>query len=558
MKTQLLISSLLFAAAASAAIQPAPALCLTTPKNLTGKAASFITPALQPVDRLPEAAEIPPVTTTILTTISEGELMQDVVWYSKACYPGNGKVEWAEVTGFVPAVVTDGNTMYIYNAITQLSEYASAWIRGTISDDGKTVTFPTPQAYMINEATPGVKTMLYATRLSGTTGKPEAQTSLIFEINENGDIIQTDGGVLALTDEQDNFYGFGDMDIKITKIHDEMVQIPDNADISTYEMIYESGNSTNHLSAKIGISGMDIYFSDPLGQEDIWFKGTLTADDQVIVHTPQYLGTNSGYPLYVVTGKEIVTTETDPVMGIPVQVVTYDIKPEADIIFEYDASTGTYTCRQLLILSSEKDKQGLAAVAVKNPVYKPWTAYAATPASPSVSFYLDPKEYESYGLSGCMATFEIPAESVDGDFIPQEDLFYTIYFDEEPLVFYDGTLLPYYGQFQDAATQTALSVSGISHQLQTPLKPTYKIGVQSFYYYNQTLIQSELVEYDIINGEWMGAVDTINTDSNTVTRSEYFDLTGRRVAADAEGIVIRRDVMADGAARSTKILNVKK
>lgn len=555
MKKLILLSTVMLSAAAFGAVpgnftNPATKLNLTVRNDLRNAES-----LLMPLKEYSADCNLTAATDQILTTVPEGTLMQEVVWSSKACFPMNNKVEWTEITGFVPSIVTSGNKMYIYSPLTQLSELASAWIVGNISADGKSVVFPTPQAYMINEATPGVPTMLYATRVSATTGKPEGDTNLVFSIGEDGGLVQTDGGLLALTDINGGFYGYGDMDIKVTKITDEYTTLPEGAEPETFILNYRVGQDRMDQSAMIARVGNDVYFSDLLAIEGVWFKGTLE-DNKVIVKTPQYMSAKSGYPLYLVVAEEFVRTETDP-LGQQYQVTDYNVFPGEDIVFDYYPATGTYSTNQVLLMSSDKDKRGIASAAAKSPLYTPWTPEACDPSIPIVNYYIDLTEYEAFGLRGCMLSYDVPNIGTEGEFIPQENLYYTLYFDDEPVEMLGETKIPYYGQFQDAATQTSLSLSGKTHQLQIGIKPKSSLGLQSYYYFNGELLASEMATYAIINGELVDvAVESVAEEAQIVN-SEYFDLTGRCADLNATGIVIRRDTMSDGTVRSVKTFNRK-
>lgn len=548
MKTSIVIASLLFSANVMWASLPL----------MPG------TPALQPVNAVGAAPtvsggvikKITPATTVIITDTPQGERMSDVVWASRACAPVDGKPQWAEVEGFVPEIVTDGTGMYIHNPITQLSEIAQAWIEGTINADGGTVTFPTPQAYMLNEATPGVVTMLYATRVSSTTGKPEAgNTDLVFEITEDG-MNQTDGGLLALTDEAGNFYGYGDMNIIVSRITDSRVTLPEGAEISTYTVEYNRNGNQQIQSARVALSGSEVYFSDPLGMEGVWFKGALSGNT-VTVPGGQYLGSESGFPMYIMAAEAFKRTEVDP-MGQPYEVIDYNVFPERDITFVYDAATGEYKCDGIMLLNAGKTTLGMAYLAMHNPVYKPWEAVKATPQKPSIDEYVDLKEYESIGLYGCFLIFRVPYYSTEGGFLPQEKIFYEITIDGKTLEFFGETQLPYYGQFQDASTMTALTVGDNMHQLQLPYSVKKGASIRSYYYYKGELIPSEEARYKLENDVLVpeeSSVELTEADTALPLGVNYYDMTGRRLVSPAAGtIVIKECVMSDGTSRREKII----
>lgn len=525
-----------------------PAHTLTQPVNLAKPNLMVVAPSI-------DFNRVPAATNTIISETPEGTPMQDVVWSSKACAPVNGKAQWSEISGFVPQIITNGNDIYIYAPITQLSELGAAWIVGRISDDGKTATFKTPQAYMINEANPGDISTLYATRLDGTSGKLDPNNlDIVFSI-EDGNLTQTDGGVIAITDLQGNFYGYGDMDIRITKINDQLVTLPEGLEPSTYVMQSQKNGEMQKQSALIAISGTDVFFSDPLASGN-WFKGTLDGND-ITVATPQYVGTASGFPMYVTAGEAFTRTETAPT-GETYQVTDYRVLPNAELHFVLDPATGEISSEQLLLMNAGKETRGSAYAAYDKALFIPYTYHETTPSQPSASYYLDLDEYAgSYGLSGCMLVYRIPSYDIEGEFLPQENLYYEICFDGKPLEFYETTRIPYYGQFQDAALNAAITVAGDDHQLQTLQKPKESVTVQSFYEFQGKMIPSEISKYILVEGNLVpdGAGVEMNAEAATVVSVGYYDLSGRRiVAAEGAGVVIRQSILSDGTRRSEKII----
>lgn len=501
----------------------------------------------------PNARKITAATNEIITSAPDGDMMRDVVWKSRVCYPSNNALAWGETGGFVPTIVTEGNDMYIFSPLTALSEIAQAWIKGTISADGSRVVFPTPQAYMLNEATPGNVAMLYATRVSAQDGRPvEGCTDLVFSYVD-GELVQTDGGLLALTDIQGNFYGYGDMEISVTKIKDTTVALPPEAEVASYLMAFGPADSRQKQTALVACDGSGVYFSDPVGIEDSWFMGTLREDGTVLVATPQYMGSGSGFPLYLVTGSEFKRTEIDP-MGNPYEVTDYNVDAGKEIVFTYDPEGKTFTSTQLLLFSSEPDRRGLASAPYMAPLYEPWEMTPLTPKAPTVSYYIDLKEYEAFGLHGCMLAVELPNESVDGEFIPQQNIYYQLAYDNRDVEFYGTSMIPFYGQFQDAATGNAITISGATRQIQTFSKPTSSVSVQSFFECDGQLIPSETNTYMIVDGQLEGeGVESIAEAE--VVAVECYDLSGRKISGEEAGFVIRRETLSNGNTRVLKTIN---
>ena len=69
----------------------------------------------------------------------------------------------------------------------------------------------------------------------------------------------------------------------------------------------------------------------------------------------------------------------------------------------------------------------------------------------------------------------------------------------------------------------------------------------------QDTAQGTIVNANIAEVPMPSAIDTVEADQAPV-RVEYFDLTGRKVAAPANGIFVKRATMADGQVKASKVL----
>lgn len=492
-----------------------------------------------------------PVTNEPLTTAPEGNQWKDVVWSSEACYASNQKVAWTQAGGYVPNVIETKDAIYIQSMISQFSDYAQPWLKGEKSADGKTVTFHTPQAYYNYVSSSGA-TMTYATRISSTTGKVEdGNTDLVFSL-ENGTLTQTDGGLLALTNASGAFYGYGDMDITITKISDKMNSLPFNIDAESYKLSYKNiDGSTTQQTAEVGFDGNDVYISNPVGgEDDAWIKGTIDGN-KIIVPTKQYLGSSSGYLLYFNAAADSSYYVTDPVTAQRTEQKTYKYVDKANVTFNYDAATGKISTDEKVIINAGKNQLGGAYMGLASPSYEPWTQVPATPATPTIDSYIDLSPYAAYGLSGVMIAFTIPAVDVDSNFIAPEDIYYQISFDGEVKKFFNADYLPYYASGQDSQNGVALQGSGSMRQLQTNEAPKETVSVQSFYYVDGKLYPSAVATYNIKEA---AGINEVNSNSSSVSTT-YYDLSGRKVESLQSGnIYIRKTIDANGNHKTTKFI----
>ncbi|MCM1153620.1 MAG: hypothetical protein NC328_08210 [Muribaculum sp.] len=380
--------------------------------------------------------KVPAATSQIIKDTPQGVMLTDMLWSSRSAAPdATGKnVQWSEVEDLVPSIVKNGNKMYIYNPISSLSSIATAWIEGEISADGRSVTFNTPQAYLVNGTNNGQQQILYATRLNAEGKLDTSNLKFTLSIDEEGNMAQTDGGVLALTNLDGGFYGYAEGNVAINKITDELVALPSDAVISEYILNYSTQAGATRQSAKIAVAGNDYYFSDPVRAENVWFKGTREGNTITCAYG-QYMGTQSGHPLYLTTAKVSYNTVIDPYFGIPQQVAEYTLYKDQPVVFTIDAN-GNISTDQMIFMNNSRKNVGTAYAAYDKPNYEPWTRQLVNPTAPELSSYFDLSEYAAYGLGGCSIVFNLKPNGANGEFIPQEDLYYELTIDGKPYEIY--------------------------------------------------------------------------------------------------------------------------
>lgn len=473
---------------------------------------------------------ITPASTSPITKTPAGDLLTDVVWSSMTGAPSDGKVVWSDMSGVTPSIIVDGNKMYICSPLSSFAGFAKPWIEGTIS--GETVTFPTPQAYYMDMST---GTMTYLTRLDPSTGRVNTSNLNITFSYKDGNLTQTDGGVLALTNIDGGFYGYAEMNIKVEKLNDEAVQLPAGAELKSYLMTFDG---TQKQTAKVAFVGKDVYISDPLGVENAWMKGTLEGNT-ISIPTKQYMGSGSGFPLYVQSGQKYTYTETN-MMGQLETKIGYKLLDDASINFTYDAATGSFSTTQILLMNAGKNELGSAYMAFENASYAPWTQVKATPANPGIAAFQDLTPYIMLGYRGCLLGLVVPNNDVDGNFIAQEDIYYELSFDGKIVEVYGVSKIPYYTSLADNENSIYISNAGNAIQFQYPITPSKSISIQSFYVVGDEVGQSDVITYNIVDGQ-LEPVDAIERVEISTLKSQrsMFNLNGQQVGNDYKGIVIK-------------------
>ena len=166
------------------------------------------------------------------------------------------------------------------------------------------------------------------------------------------------------------------------------------------------------------------------------------------------------------------------------------------------------------------------------------------------------------GQDNSLGTFDfnLPLVNAEGILLDRDNMYYNIYLDGElwPLTPEDFNIsetledVPYLYK----SNQIVSSKLNIFHELGFHVQGFDTLGVQCFNVFDGATYAGRLATLDVATGEvtYSGgetAVYGIPTDIDAVT-TEYFDLSGRRISAPADGICVKRTVYKDGTVSVAK------
>lgn len=341
----------------------------------------------------------------------------------------------------------------------------------------------------------------------------------------------------------------------------EIVTIPDGVTGKLYSYItYGSGQYDPSRTPDFGyrvevaIDGDDVYFKG-LSMDDasICFKGKLDGD-RIIVPNNQFLGVLAsvyetsvmfGHPDANAYGGYALSRE-DTVMVLDYDEANGVIKvADPDVVMFFNLTpnsnpNGIYYLQMFenLELTYQPDASGAPL--------DPW----------GVSF-------DAGGnYDNALATFDfnLPLVTADGTLLERDNMYYNIYLDDElwPLTPEDFGIpetledVPY-------SYRSNLIVSSkinIFHELGFHVQGFDTIGVQCFNVFNGVTYAGRLATLDVATGEvsYTGgetSVSGLPAGAKAVS-TEYFDLSGRRISAPAQGISVKRVVYEDGSVSVVK------
>ncbi len=318
----------------------------------------------------------------------------------------------------------DGKTVYLKDPVSQA--IANTWVKGQLSDDGKTLTMPLNQFIIFYpEADYGLITAWVETSVD-ESGNVVAEanpdiTEVTYTIGDDGTITLngstgdvdtfTGSGLGLIYDDDLTWAGYLDWESAYTPFTDTPVALPEGAVLEDYSMSYEDsyGNAGGKM-VKVAQVDNDIYVQGMSSLvPDGVMKGTLE-DSKVIFPSNQYLGVGNSMFLYMAGLDSDVDGEYEMSEGLE---------------FRYDATTRTMSSIYNLGIIAGANVQEVYGL----PVIAPYADHAATPANPEVIDFADQGELGGYNYG----SFNVPTVDTEGNFINPNDLYYRIYFDDDEL-----------------------------------------------------------------------------------------------------------------------------
>ena len=337
-------------------------------------------------------------------------------------------VSETSVEGAVGSVVFGADDkVYIKNIISQANGL-NAWVVGTIS--GSTITIQLPQtvyAFLDEGYNLEAAKMSYDAENQTYVKSADQTVKLNYNV-ETGDIttpagkLTTGEDIIGLMYDDDlSWAGYGDWNIAMTAVTDELVEAPAGLTTEQYAL---TANGYEGSLVQVGFNGDDVYVQGiDHNLPETWVKGTVSGN-KVTFKRGQYVGADevAGYHQYLMSAT--VTQEWDDWYEEYYDVYTL---ADTDIEFTYDAETKTLSESTPFLLNCGKDVVSYLYAFNKAKMAK-FIEVAATPAAPSaVGLFEGGWSYYLTGDGWGYLEFAITPADVDGNYILPEKLSYQIY-----------------------------------------------------------------------------------------------------------------------------------
>lgn len=496
-----------------------------------------------------------------ITQAPEGTLHENLVRSSTSFDVAYGQAFTDDVECMVGEFVdaTDGY-LYVKNpfAFNKTESYMK------LKKEGGTALLEGPQLiYRDDIDGSGDLTDLYVMRLKLTTIEVDGEKKEWY-MPDNGTIVfdYTDGvltqrpeaGVIyGLTTVDGEWLGYGDWDLKLAPLEEEIVTMPDGLDAKKYSFTHFMGGSL----VDVAFDGDVMYIAgfNPEAPE-YCIKGKIEGN-KVILPGDQYMGVvhqQADYDLvfdyhtYFMPAKVVQEWVED--FGEYIDVYAL----EDNLVFDYNAKTGAMQSENVALLNAGKMKT-YYVTAYHFPKLAPYAGKKpAVPAKPMVTEFLEIKDWYNDGDVYGAISFVLLPYDIDGNYIDYNDLYYNMVINDEVFTFTPEefinlaepmTDVPYY--FTD---DYDIQIGDEIYRNIWFTNPEYaKIGVQAKYTVDGVTNVSEVAYY----GDVPVGVENVPVEAEVVS-TVYTDLTGCRVSNPERGIYIKTVQYSDGTVVNSKVL----
>ncbi len=503
-------------------------------------------------------AEVKPAEITlaeIVTTPPAGEKTT----YSRDCvgyWSFSTKIyDQVDKGGVVNMVKGDNNEVWLDNPLALMA--LKSWMKGTLSNDGKTITFKGAQAVYaetLNEET----TYFYMAPLEFVVEKedgsgwyyPTADATYEYDLDgttwKPRDLTKVHGLCRLMDDGTLSWIGYGNYDQILTPQTSTLTELPEGLTYDKWVVKYDGGGHMADVArtdTKMYVRGL--LPNAPQG----WAVGNVTRD-RVVFPVGQYVGETTDMHFAYVFGGEVRSEYNE-------YYDTYfnNVYASRQLEFTYNAADmilsecPAVTCVTLNYRAGTNPDTYQVQSSIVNPTVRYLVrdpeCPPANPYSISIFAYDD---QTGYGF----VDFRFLNEDANGYILPTEDLYYRVFMNGKLHTFYPDeygaleapmVLVPY--NFYDLYD---FDVQGYLHTFYYYSDSLDTMGIQTIYKPEgiETPLVSNLISFDVIGGIHSDMAD------KTVSTQEWFDLQGRRVENPASGLYIVRTVYTDGTVSTTK------
>ena len=468
------------------------------------------------------------------------------------------------------AVFTDDGSVYISRMVNNI--LGTYYIKGTLNENGNRITieFPQRMGHVGND----MPLDFYCMTIDGydedgwiTGCTVNENQTYTMDILEDGTILPTEENesvVIGFAIDGE-FMGYGDYQYVIEPQNDVANTAPEG--LETKLCAWRShGEDTFGMTgnyAYIGFNGDEVWLKGTYARmPEAWLKGKKT-ENGFSFESNQLLGAfdpleASPYWLYTygVRATEMPSEEDEWEKLYSLEItkeINFTLSPDATVGEEYISDNDLLFWHNLNDVDKFQTPEFVLYSALANSPTISINDELGKPATPEKPIKLDFSVWED---GTTYLHYAIPQLSTDGNLLDPDKLFYEVYVDGSLYTFmpdrYPGvpeeglSLVPYRFSAQgDGVLTSAWTENSANHDVMIFTPVVESLGVKSVYITDDVRNESEMLVVEV------SGISDIESEKR-VSRSEYFDFTGKRVANPGKGLYLRKVTYTDGSSDTFK------
>ena len=441
---------------------------------------------------------------------------------------GDGDDDYEKVANSLQIGI-NGQDVYIQGISYNLPE---AWVKGTLSADGKTITIPSPQYYgAVEYDGTSYPCYLLLNRYDYSQKIDEYPETVTFNFDQEEGVLEIPKDILFVENakpirDYDAWGYYIEFTIhKGAPVMPELVELPEGVEAAEYhfEALDTYYKENVDYPVQVAFDKTDVYFQGLSSSvPDAWVKGTLE-NGVVTLPENQYMGVYESF-----------FGDSEIFFG--------------GATFVYNAEKATFTSEQGFITTSEDYPfDEFSNVVITKVVEK-----VATPAMPSI---LKMEYDDEYGF---IVYPDVPLTDTEGNYLLSTKLSYQLYVDKKGVVEPYVLKTSYYEKLSENMTAIPyvftddwdIEANAYLVYVYGDVQNWSKIGVKSIYTGGGETRESAIGWYDV-DYNLLTGIQALTQNTNNVV---YYDMQGCQTTASAKGLLIRQERMNDGTVRNVKVL----
>ena len=484
---------------------------------------------------------------------------------SQTFYIDYGEVSMDEAFGMAyDGVWTDNGEVYIKNPISMLE--SDSYIKGTVVDEGLKFDFPQPLFKSVIDGESFdiyVDVLEYAELESPdypdeyyTTFVPSEETrSIIFTKLEDGSYWMADDYMLGAT-FNGIWQGYGEMSLNLLPFEATPAKIPEGIKYDYSYILADEFTGWDHtVQRPIGIGekdGTTYIIGMASGMPDAVIYGTFDKDKNTLtIPSDQFLGKYYNHYIFMMAG--VGVSYYDEFWGE--DMYSFEIVDDP-LVLNYDPDTNVFKpeiregCDYAYVIfnfgnveTSPCEYYAIDRIFSQGEI----TDYA--PITPEIIdlydiSFIDP-EY-SYAFE-----FNIFGDNKEGQILQDNNIYYNIFVNGELFTFTAEEYPSLHEEGIDEITDIPVFLnvgddifsSGNYHGIVFKRKDIETVGVRAVYIDGDTRAEGDIITMSTDGN----IVSVAQTNASFESKTEYFDINGRRIANPAKGsLILKRTTTPEG------------